>query len=201
MSLIRSVVKPVGRNIRDAMLLCGVGPKLKEQDRIVLEQDVFPYLVGQEEFRRVLFVGCHWYTWHYNKVFEAKDYWTLEIDPARKRYGARQHIVDSVENVADYFGEGSLDAVLLLGVIGWGLDDPEVADRAVAGIGRCLRPGGAFVIGWDDVAEHRPFPIESLNSLTQFDPWVFPPLDTPRFVCEQQDLRHTLDFYRRDDQA
>lgn len=195
MSLIRSFLKPVGRSVRDAMLRCGVGPKLKEQDRLVLETAIFPYLRGRDDIQRVLFVGCHWYTWHYNKTFAAKDYTTLEIDPARKRYGAKQHIVDSVENVTDHFAEGSLDAVLLLGVIGWGLDDPQAADRSVAGIHRCLRPGGVLIIGWDDVPEHRPFPIGSMPALAQFEPWTFPPLDTSQFVCKEQDLRHTFDFY------
>ena len=194
--MIRSIVKPVGRNIRDLMLICGIGPRLKEQDRQVLEGTIFPYLVGQADLQRVLFVGCHWYTWHYNKVFADKDYWTLEIDPARKRYGSKQHIIDSVENIADHFAPDSLDAVMLLGVIGWGLDDPEAANHSIQGIHRCLRADGVFINGWDDVPEHRPFPMESLSGIQQFEPWSFPPLGTPRFLCEKQDLRHTFDFYR-----
>ncbi|MEM7624534.1 MAG: methyltransferase domain-containing protein [Planctomycetota bacterium] len=195
MSLIRSLIQPLRRNVRDAVLLCGIRPKLTEQDRIVLEETIFPYLVGRDDLRRVLFVGCRWYTWYYNKVFAGKDYWTLEIDPAARRYGSKQHVVDSVENVAEYFEPGSLDAVLLLGVIGWGLDDPDAADRAVAGIHRCLSPGGVFINGWDDVPEHRPFDIPALPALGGFEAWSFPPFDAPRLVCEEQDTRHTFDFY------
>ncbi|MEM9417677.1 MAG: methyltransferase domain-containing protein [Planctomycetota bacterium] len=195
MSIVKSMIKPVGRNIRDLMLICGVGPKLDEQDRRVLEQTIFPYLVGREDLKRVLFVGCHWYTWHYEKIFARKDYWTLEIDPGRKRYGAKQHIVDSVEHVDKHFEENSLDAVLMLGVMGWGLDDPEVANRSVENIHRCLRPEGVFINSWDDVPEHRPFPIDELEAFSRFSPWAFPPFESPRYFCEQQDLRHTFDFY------
>ena len=84
---------------------------------------------------------------------------------------------------------------MLLGVIGWGLDDPDRANHSIAGIHQCLRADGVFINGWDDVPEHRPFEMDSLEALKGFKPWTFPPLETPRFLCEEQDLRHTFDFY------
>ncbi len=196
MPSLKQLVKPIGRNVRDAMLLCGVGPRLDEDDRRVLEGSIFPHFVDDDACPSVLFVGCHWYTWHYNKVFRGKDYWTLEINPARARYGSKQHVVDSVEHVDRHFEPDALDTVFLLGVIGWGLDDVDLADRAVAGVHEVLRPGGAFVIGWDDVPDHRPFALGAMPSLARFEPWTFPPLGTHEHRCDG-DLRHTFNFYRK----
>lgn len=192
----KPLVKFVGRNVRDAMLLCGVGPKLDEDDRRLLDQKVFPYLLDRDEFEHILFVGCHWYTWHYNRTFADKDYWTLEIDPARKRYGSKKHIIDSAANVAQHFEPDSLDVVMFFGVIGWGLDDLDVAEQCFEGFFQTLRPGGLLIIGWDDVPEHRPFRLEDSTQLKRFDPFIFPPLDTQRYLTEG-DLHHTFDFYRK----
>ena len=194
MTFAQSIIKPVGRNVRDLMLLCGVGPKLAVPDRRVLEQTIFPYLLGRDDFQRILFVGCHWYTWHYNTLFANKDYTTLEIDPARRRYGTKKHITDSIENITAHYADESLDVVMLLGVIGWGLDDAGTTDRSIAGIHQCLRPGGALILGCDDVPEHRPFPLADLDALKRFTPWTFPPLGVDEYRCDS-DLRHTFSFF------
>ena len=193
----KQVLKPVGRNVRDAMLFCGLWPKLKDVDRIVLDEKIFPYLLQRNEYQNILFVGCHWYTWQYNKVFANKNYSTLEIEPQRARYGAKRHVIGSVEDVADHYPPGSLDLVLFLGVIGWGLEDPEVANHAIHGFHRILRPGGALIIGWDDVPEHKPFALSELDGLEKFSSWTFPPLGSDEHVCDH-DLRHTFNFYLAD---
>ncbi len=190
------MIKSVGRNLRDLLLILGLGPKLNEQDRRVLESKIFPYLVERDDIRRVLDVGCHWYTWHYQTIFRHKEYHTIEIDPARRRYGAKSHVIDSIEHLDAYFEADRFDLVMLNGVIGWGLDDERVANSAVEQIRRCLRPGGILTIGWDDVAEHRPFDIEAMSSLQGFEPFIMPPLGTSRFFCDESALRHTLNFYQ-----
>src|SRR5215831_3432238 len=63
------------------------------EDRRVLEQIIFPYFLNDQSFRSVLFVGCDWYTRGYNKIFEAqKKYITIDADPDKRKYGAKQHI-------------------------------------------------------------------------------------------------------------
>ena len=67
------------------------------EDRQLLETNILMYLRDDPAINRILFVGCEWYTKHYEKFFKSKDYWTLEIDPAKRRYGGRRHIVDSLK--------------------------------------------------------------------------------------------------------
>ena len=98
------------------------------------------------------------------------------MDPAAARYGARRHIVDTLENICAHFPAGELDAIVCNGVFGWGLDERAAVERAFGGWFECLRPGGVFVLGWNDVPDHCPFPPRDSRSLGRFVPWTFPPL-------------------------
>ena len=99
-----------------------------------------------------------------------------------------------VTDVADHFDAGSLDVILCNGVFGWGLDAREDVERAFAGCHRCLRPGGLFVLGWNDTPETRPFPLDECEALKRFEPYVFPPLGASHVPTETE-LRHTYDFF------
>ncbi len=178
------------------MLLAGVGPKLREHNRDVIEQSVLPGLANDPDGHDVLFIGCHWYTWHYRKFFQEKKYTTLEINPARARYGARDHCVGSAAELPSHFASESLDVILLIGVIGWGLDDVDLIEQTFEGCHDVLRPGGKLVVGCDHVPERMPVDLEQLSSLQKFQPWHFEPLEATTFQCEG-DLRHRLDFWRK----
>jgi hypothetical protein len=96
---------------------------LRTEDRRVLEQIIYPYLLSAKQYQQILFVGCQWYTRAYNKRFEGKkDYWTIDIDQQRTRHGAKQHIVDGMQNMRKYFQADTLDLILYSGVFVWGLD-------------------------------------------------------------------------------
>jgi SAM-dependent methyltransferase len=183
------------RGIRDVKALFGRESYLRTEDRRVLQQVIFPFYLEDVCCKDVLFVGCHWYTRGYNKVFERhKNYWTLEIDPARARYGAAQHIVDALQNLRRHFENESLDLILCNGVFGWGLDSKPDVERAFAACHECLRPGGVLIIGWDDVDERRPFPLTDCKSLQAFEPLLFSPLESSEYVTETP-YRHTYTFY------
>jgi hypothetical protein len=176
-------------------LKAGFNLRLNSDNRRLLEQRIVPYFVDHEEFPRILFVGCDWYTYGYRRVFRDKEYVTIEIDPARARFGARRHVVDSVTNVAKYFSPGELDVIFFNGVFGWGLNGREETGMAIAGCHATLRRGGAFVLGWDDVPERCPFSLDEVRELQRFEPWTLPPLATARHVVEPE--RHVYDFFRR----
>ena len=106
-----------------------------------------------------------------------------------------QHIVDVVGNLDRYFEPGSLDVIFLNGVIGWGLDTPAETEIAFAACHRALRRNGHFMIGWNDLPEHRPFRLETIASLGKFEPLVFPPLETSEHLVANE-WRHTFSFYR-----
>lgn len=196
MSLLIRIAKSAGKNVRDAMLLAGVGPTLKEDNRRVLETLIFPHLRDDSSFQRILFVGCHWYTWHYGKFFLNKQFSTIEINPERARYGAQYHIIDSIENVGSHFEGGSLDVIMMLGVIGWGLDDPRLVENSLAACHHCLRDGGLLMLGNDEVPEHTPVDLTQSETLKAMSNFMFPPLMTSRYRCEGS-LNHTFSFFKK----
>ena len=181
--------------IRDIKSMFGVESYLKNEDRRVLEQIIFPYFLSEDTYERVLFVGCHWYTKGYNERFEkTKNYWTIEIAPSRKRYGTKQHIVDGLQHLSKYFEPGALDLILCNGVFGWGLDGKADVEQAFLACRYCLRKGGVLVLGWDDIEERRPFPLEECQSLRALKRFVFPPLGTAEYRTDTP-YRHTYTFY------
>ena len=177
------------------LLKLGFRLRIRSKDRQLLEEKILPYFVEHAEFQRILFVGCDWYTYYYNRVFRYKEYTTLEIEPARAQFGAKRHIVDSMSNIARHFKPRDLDAIFCNGVFGWGLNDREQVAQAFAGCYASLRSGGVFVFGWDDIPEGRPFLPHELSELQQFSPWKFPPLGTNHYRVEPD--QHIYDFFRK----
>lgn len=169
---------------------------LPTKDRRVLEAVILPHFANCEDFKRILFVGCAWYTRGYGRIFRDKQYSTLDADPAKSRWGAQRHICDSLVRVASHFSEGTLDVILCNGVFGWGLDAKPDVEAAFQGCHQCLRPGGVFMLGWNDVPKRRPFPLESCESLRSFQPYRFAPFETN---CHRTGTRnkHTYSFYCR----
>jgi SAM-dependent methyltransferase len=187
-----------GRTLRDMKRLFGVESYLRTEDRRVLEQIIFPYFLRAKQYKQILFVGCQWYTRSYNKRFEEeeKNYWTIDIAKKRRRYGAKQHIVDGMQNMREHFPADTLDLILCNGVFGWGLDAKEDVEQAIQASFDCLREGGILVIGYDDIDERRPFRLAACSSLRQFEPFLFPPLATASYLTDTP-YCHTFDFYAK----
>ena len=166
-------------------------------DRRVLEDVIFPALLADQDMRRVLFVGCAWYTRAYGERFGDFEFWTIDVDERARRYAGERHIVASITTIAEHFEPASLDVVICNGVVGFGLDSEEDCDRAFNGAFRCLRPGGLLIIGWDDAEGCRPaVPLEHLTSLRAFEPYVLAPFPSWRYPTFST-LGHTFDFYAR----
>lgn len=182
--------------VRSGKRALGIPSYLRNDDRRVLEQVIFPYFVDRAEFSSVLFVGTAWYTEPYTQIFRAKNYWTIEIDPSQAQYGSSNHIVDSIEHIDRHFLPRSLNLIICNGVFGWGFDAKPSVEAAFARCFDLLRPGGVLVVGWNDVPEHRPFPLEDCEALKLFTPWRFPPLATTQYRTTSKN-RHTFNFYRK----
>lgn len=175
------------------LLLLGFDLRIKAADREILEQTIFPYFVGNEAFRKVLFVGCDWYTKNYSRTFAGSEYITLEIEPDRVFFGAKRHIVASVTDIGQHFAPGKLDVIFCNGVLGWGLNDLADAEVAFTGCYTTLRPGGALIVGWDDIPGHR-FPIGEIESLKRFERWNFQPLRSSSYFVPNE-YCHTFEFF------
>src|SRR6185436_5792402 len=89
---------------------------LRTADRAVLEVTILPYFAQDPRFERILFVGCDWYTKGYSRLFAEKEYWTLEPNRNRAKFGAIRHVEDFSQNVGRHFGTNDLDVIVMNGV-------------------------------------------------------------------------------------
>jgi SAM-dependent methyltransferase len=166
------------------------------EDRSILECLIIPYYQLSGEHNVLWFVGTDWYTHGYNRMFSRQTFTTLDANPTQSRYGAQRHIVDNVLNLGRYAPIDSIDVIFLNGIIGWGLNSREDAEKAFDVCHRCLRPGGHLLIGWNDLPEHRPFRLQEIEALSKFERWTFPPLDTSEHLVANE-WRHVFSFFRK----
>ena len=175
----------------------GIDIRKKRADRKLLEQVLFPELLRIPDYRRILFVGCAWYTLHYPNIFRDRDFITMEISPDEARYGAPKHIIDSCENIEKHFLANTLDVVVFNGVYGCGLNELNAINHTLRAIHESLRPGGLFIFGWNDLPNMAPYSIEQLTGLNAFEPYAFPPLN--KTIHESDEInRHRFHFYRKE---
>lgn len=120
-------------------------------DRVFLEARVVEHFQGCGA-TNVLFVGTRPYTSHYPGLFADKGIalWTSDIDPDCARFGspARHRTADLLALEPTTFPIEP-DGVLLNGVIGYGVNEPEQIARALAALASVCAPGAALVLGWN----------------------------------------------------
>jgi len=185
----------MAQRLRRFAARAGIAMPRRSLARITLEEKILPFYAKRDDLGRVLFVGCEYFTHHYWKLFRGKEYWTIDVDPAMRAFGARKrHICDSLENLDRHFPAGYFDLVLCNGVYGWGLNTKEQCE---VGFQRCfdhLRKGGELMVGWNDVARHVFVPLEEISSLGGFRQQSNNPFSTWRYRTEAAN-HHVFDFY------
>ncbi len=160
--------------LRGLSSLTGRPARRRTRDRRVLDEEILPRFVADPACHRVLFVGCDWYTRHYETMFAGRDYWTLELDSSRAGFGGSQHVVGDLRELSLHFPDGGFDLIVCNGVIGWGLNEPAEVERAMAACARALAPGGCLVIGWNDVPEKTPIAPGQVEALRELHPFPGP---------------------------
>jgi len=134
-------------------------------DRLYLENRILPAL-AQLRLRRILFVGVAWFTKRYARAFEnsSTEYWTLDIDAQESEHGnGEQHVVGDVTQLQRYFEPRSFDAIILNGVLGFGVDDLKMMNAAIDSCGLALRTEGILVVGWNPDRISDPLELESIR--------------------------------------
>lgn len=159
----------------------------------MLEQIIIPFILSRFEPRTVLDVGREAYETFYNGFFAGRELWTIDRDPQHAIFGAENHIVDDVVDLRGHFADEYFDFVLMNGVLGWGLNEASAIERAVAAIHAILRPGGIFVLGWNDTPELTPVPLDQVQAMRMFRPCFFGPLNGTSFKCSTYE--HVYSFY------
>lgn len=176
-----------------------LSPFHMREDRALLEDAIFPSLLDDPSVRRVLFVGCEWYTKHYEDAFSALEYWTIEPEPAKARYGAGRHVVGALDTITDHAADGHFDAIICNGVFYRGaMDDRIVAERSFERCWRVMRPGAWLVLGWNDTPSLLPYPLEESEALNRFERAELGELGHARVT--ETDNRHTYSFFRKPQQ-
>jgi SAM-dependent methyltransferase len=184
----------LGRKVGE--LLRG-GNRIDSPDRVILERQVLPAFAADPALRSLLFVGCGRYTRPYAALFApaTERFRTLDIDPRRARFGNTGHLVAALQDVARHLAPASVDAIVCNGVYGFGIYDRDELAKALGASCTVLRPGGSFVLGWNDVPAFAPFdPLEValasgfVRDATLLGAWRVT-TDTP--------TRHTFDGYIR----
>jgi hypothetical protein len=181
--------------VRALRSILGQATPMQTEDRRVLEQIIFGHYARRADIGSILFVGCQWYTAHYQRqFFPDRDYWTIDPDPKARRYGGRRHRVIPLERLNECFPESRFDLIICNGVYGFGLDDRDQCERAFARAYSALRKDGQMVLGWTNVPARTPVILDGIESLARFNRFVFPELGTWRYVTDTP-YAHTYDFY------
>lgn len=197
MSVLRTLKGKVHRQWIELKMQLGLETSIRTPDRTVLEQLILPYFANTQGYDKILFVGCEWYTKHYEKLFCDKEYWTIEINPESKRYGASHHVVDSITNLNSHFDRCYFDAIVYTGVFGWGVNTKQDADDSFEQCFRCLRECGVLVFGWNNVPSLSPFPPEDCLHWQHFQPYIFPSLARSEYVVPDSFQNFTFRFLQK----
>lgn len=146
-------------------------------DRRFLERRVLPHAASLRP-SRVLFVGISRVpdTRHYERDHDwgGAEFWTMDIRPEAARWGSSRHRVGDVRKAGEYFGTEWFDCVILNGVFGWGLDDDDDQEHALAECRAISRPGSLFVLGWNASKARDPRQMAAVAS--SFDEYRAPGL-------------------------
>jgi len=169
--------------------------RLSVPDRKILEDQILPHFAEREDVRRVLDVGCAWFTRFYHELIPKAEYWTIERFPELQKFGAPNHKAISLLEIGDHFDNASFDLVVCNGVFGWGVDQPEEIDAGLTAISDALRPGGFLLIGWDDNDSNRP---EGLKAAIEqkFEELEIEALGGQEIRTDTP-WRHVFSFYQR----
>jgi hypothetical protein len=163
-----------------------------QSDRRYLRCTILP-AIARAAPDRLLFVGVRGYTGAYAETFRSgpTEFWTTDIDPDAARYGVPdRHVIADARMLDQAVPPRSFPMVLLNGVFGWGVDEPEDMERTLGAVHAVLSRGGLLLIGWN--ADRAPDP-EALRTIRLFEPAA--PFGLPhrkRFA----DVTHVYAWYR-----
>lgn len=177
----------------------GIDFRLDTPSRVFLETRVFAYLnrlaAFQREPQQLLFLGLDKHNWHYPRLLHAT-FHSLDISPRNAVYGRPGlHRIGNALDMAEHYGADAFDVVIANGLLGFGIDGEAGLRRLLAQCHAVLRPGGVLVLGYNDLAERTPFPVEVGPEFEEFVPAIDGVIASRHMVDDP--YRHVYCFCRK----
>jgi hypothetical protein len=122
--------------------------RINDPARNYFERFLIPRL-GASRVRDVLFVGVGPYTWHYSELFRKQgvNYITLDRRPEAITWGSPAgHITCDIQDVKNHIEDMPFDLIIIMGVIGYGVNDPETAKNMLSAATKLLKPRGRILV-------------------------------------------------------
>lgn len=166
---------------------------LLEPDRRYLHDSIVPSL-ARAGVRSVLFVGTRSYS---QKVVDALsraglEIWTNDIDPEAEKFGVPgRHITTDIRHMQPDALPIRPDAVILNGVLGYGVDNAEGCAQTLGTLATLLESSGLLVIGWN--VDRSPDPTD-MALVSGFEAY---PLVGGQTSVKFANSFHRYDFFRR----
>lgn len=166
-------------------------------DRRVLTQDILGALARDSSVQRILFVGVQWYTKDYPALVRGKAFATIDPEPKVAPFGGTPHVIGFAQDIERHFPGEPFDAIVMSGVIGFGLNDRAGVNAALTACASRLRSGGWLVLGVNELAPTHVNPTLT-DAASSFTPAGFGGLGTRVDVpLPFREKRHTFLFWRR----
>lgn len=177
----------------------GIDFRLDTPSRVFLETRVFAYLnrlaALQREPQQLLFLGLDKHNWHYPRLLRAT-FRSLDISPRNAVYGRPGlHRIGDALDMAEHYGADAFDVVVANGLLGFGIDGEAGLRRLLAQCHAVLRPGGVLVLGYNDLPERTPFPVEVSPEFEEFVPAIDGVIASRHMVDDP--YRHVYCFCRK----
>lgn len=150
-------------------------------DRKLLEGTILPALANDPGVKAVLFVGVKWYNAGHRDLFEkaGKTFATIDPDPKQSPFGGNPHAVAFVQDLEKHFEGMVFDAIIISGVIGWGINDIPELDRTLKVFARVMSKGGWLVFGLNPLTKNHVEPTDAEAS-ADFEPAILGSLGKSR---------------------
>ncbi|MCH1985015.1 class I SAM-dependent methyltransferase [Achromobacter xylosoxidans] len=177
----------------------GIDFRLDTPSRVFLETRVFAYLnrlaAFQREPQQLLFLGLDKHNWHYPRLLRAT-FHSLDISPRNAVYGRPGlHRIGDALDMAEHYGADAFDVVVANGLLGFGIDGEAGLRRLLAQCHAVLRSGGVLVLGYNDLPERTPFPVEVSPEFEEFVPAIDGGIASRHMVDDP--YRHVYCFCRK----